>query len=494
MRMKKPSTRNWLLVLIAAILFCSFIGISSINYMITRASVRAEILQNDLPLTMDNIYSELTSEMMRPLLVSSSMATDHFLKDWVSEGERDVDKVLKYLNGIKEKYDFFTTFFVSAHTGIYYRYNGIHKTISPLDSHDVWYYDFTARNQEYGIDVDTDEAAGNILTIFINYKVFDSEGKLLGVTGVGLQVDHVSELIAAYKQKYQRIVYLIDREGKIMVHPEKYYIEKMSIGDMEGIGKITEKILETGNSPESFEFERDRRTVFLTVRFINSFSWFLLVEQDESKALSTARNNFIRTVLLGLVASFFVVLITLGAINRYQEELEALAVTDELTGVANRRSLEKEFEKLVYSYSRSKKTFSLILMDLDRFKNVNDTNGHLAGDNVLRNVAQLIKGNIRPTDTLARWGGDEFAVLCCQETDGVLKMAERIRQAIRMADLGGKGSKLDDPGNLITVSCGVTSFHEGDNLDTMFSRADRALYRCKKGGGNFLETEFFMQT
>jgi diguanylate cyclase (GGDEF)-like protein len=190
------------------------------------------------------------------------------------------------------------------------------------------------------------------------------------------------------------------------------------------------------------------------------------------------------------VVSFFVVLITLGAVNRYQEELEMLAVTDELTGVANRRSLEKEFENMVYSYSRSKTPFSLILMDLDRFKNINDTNGHLAGDIVLRNVAQLIKGNIRPTDTLARWGGDEFAVLCRQETDGVLRMADRIRQAIRMADLGGKGCKLDDPENLITVSCGITSFHEGDDLDSMLSRADKALYRCKKKGGNCLETEF----
>ncbi|WP_457575812.1 sensor domain-containing diguanylate cyclase [Desulfomarina sp.] len=489
--MKKPSTRNRLLFLIAAILFCSFVGISSINYMITRASVRAEILQNDLPLTMDNIYSELTSEMMRPLLVSSSMASDHFLKDWVSSGEKDVEKVIMYLKGIKEKYDFFTTFFVSAHTGIYYRYNGIHKTVSPLDSHDVWYYDFAAQHHEYDIDVDSDEAAGNVLTIFINYKVVDSAGKLLGVTGVGLKVEHVSELIGAYKQKYQRVVYLTDREGKIMVHPQESYIEKVFIGDMEGIGKITEEILATGNEPKNYEFERGSRTVFLTVRFISSFSWFLLVEQDESRVLSTARRNFIRTIILGLVASVFVVLITLGTINKYQEELETLAVTDELTSAANRRSLEKDFENMVYSYSRGRKPFSLILMDLDRFKNVNDKNGHLAGDNVLRNVAQLIKRNIRPTDTLARWGGDEFAVLCCQETDGVMKMAERIRQAIRMADLGGKGSKLDDPENLITVSCGVTSFHEGDDLDTMLSRADRALHRCKKRGGNCLETEFF---
>ena len=209
------------------ILLFSFVGVSFLNYKLTRASVHEEILRNDLPLTMDNIYSELSSDLTRPLLVSSSMSSDTFLKDWALEGEVDADKVTRYLAEIKEKYSFITTFFVSAKTGTYYRFSGIHKTISPADAHDVWYFDFLASGKEYDFDVDRDEAADNVLTVFINYKVVDEEGKLLGVAGVGVKVDTVARRIAEYQKKYERTVYLTDPQGMIQVHPDTTLIEKL---------------------------------------------------------------------------------------------------------------------------------------------------------------------------------------------------------------------------------------------------------------------------
>lgn len=205
--MNRLSARNKLLLAMAVILLFSFVGVSFLNYKITEASIHEEIIRNDLPLTMDNIYSELTSDLTRPLLVASSMGSDTFLKDWALEGEVNPDKITRYLDQMKEKYGFITTFFVSATTRIYYRFSGIHKKISPDDAHDVWYFDFLASGKEYDFDVDSDEAAGNILTVFINYKVFDEEGRLLGVTGVGLKVDTVARRIAEYQKKYERVVY-----------------------------------------------------------------------------------------------------------------------------------------------------------------------------------------------------------------------------------------------------------------------------------------------
>ena len=161
------NSRNRLLLALSVILFFSFMGTSLLNYLMTRDSVRAEIIRKDLPLTMDNIYSELTAELMRPLLISSSMASDAFLVDWAKEGEVDVGKIVRYLKQIKNKYDFVTTFFVSTESSVYYRYSGVNKIMSPSDNHDIWFYDFLATGKEYAFDVDTDEAAGNVLTIFI---------------------------------------------------------------------------------------------------------------------------------------------------------------------------------------------------------------------------------------------------------------------------------------------------------------------------------------
>lgn len=485
--MNRLSARNKLLLALAAILLFSFVGVSFLNYKITRASIHEEILRNDLPLTMDNIYSELTSELTRPLLVSSSMASDTFLKDWALEGEVEPGKIIRYLGQIKDKYGFFTSFFVSATTRAYYRFSGIHKKISPEDAHDVWFFDFLESNKEYNFDVDSDEAAGNVLTVFINYKVFDGDGKLLGVTGVGLKVDNVARRIAEYQEKYDRIVYLTDARGVIQVHPDTTLIEKKNIAELGGMADLADSILVKSNTSNNFEFSQADNQILLTVRYIESLDWFLYVEQNETKALLIARKNFIHTLLIGFFVSIVVITLTLVTINRYQDQLEVLAISDELTGTANRRALESEFQRILYAHSRSGRSFSLILLDLDGFKRVNDTHGHIAGDCFLIDIVRLIESSIRPTDILARWGGDEFVILSDCDSDTAIVLAERIRKIVRMADFAGPEGKADDPRNLVTVSVGISVYSKDDNLDAMIYRADQAMYRCKARDGDSVE-------
>lgn len=485
--MNRLSARNKLLLALASILFFSFLGVSYLNYKFTRRDVHAEILRSDLPLTMDNIYSELTSELTRPLVVSSSMATDTFLKAWAKEGELDSHKIVNYLRQIKDTYGFFTTFFVSVKSDVYYRYNGVHKTVSEGDAHDVWLFDFLSSDKNYDFDVDNDEAAANILTIFINYKVFDLEGELIGVTGVGLKVESVARLITEYQEKYGRAVYLTDAHGVLMVHPDTSLIEKKKISEMEEMAPIAREILHKGNDSRNFEFDRNGSRILLTVRYIDSLDWFLYVEQNETKSLVIARNNFIRTVIIGLIVSVIIVSLTLITINRYQEKLELLAISDELTGASNRRALEAVFDKTLYDYSRSGRTFSLILLDLDGFKKVNDTMGHIVGDRLLIDIVKLITKSVRPTDTFARWGGDEFVILSGSSGEDAAIVAARILQEVEKAQLGGPGTRPDDPRNRVTVSGGISVYSEGDNLDAMISRADQAMYKCKARGGNCVE-------
>ena len=115
----------------------------------------------------------------------------------------------------------------------YYHFKGIHKTIRPDNSHDVWSYSLVESDKEYDLDVDTDEASGNTLTIFINYKVFDGQGGLLGVAGVGLKVDMMAQLVRAYKERYDRSVYLTDQPffegipgaGTILLRPVAFGVD-----------------------------------------------------------------------------------------------------------------------------------------------------------------------------------------------------------------------------------------------------------------------------
>ncbi len=164
--------------------------------------------------------------------------------------------------------------------------------------------------------------------------------------------------------------------------------------------------------------------------------------------------------------------------------LEQLAQTDALTQLLNRRALTERITAEMERALRYDSSMALLMIDLDHFKRINDTFGHLVGDDVLRDVAALLTITIRTTDMVARYGGEEFLVLL-PETDvaGAESFAERIRTAIELHDFGGRA---DQPGLHLTTSVGVATFPAAriESVEDLFARADAALYRAKADGRN----------
>lgn len=167
----------------------------------------------------------------------------------------------------------------------------------------------------------------------------------------------------------------------------------------------------------------------------------------------------------------------LSELNTYQEELKHVASTDLLTGTANRMSFEKLLKSEINASQRYDRRLSLIFFDIDHFKKVNDTYGHDIGDRVLRFVADTSKNGIRQTDTVARWGGEEFAIVL-PETDrqNALRIADKIRIALGNAQLPPVAS--------IHASFGVVELSALDTLESLLKRADEAMYRAKEEGRN----------
>jgi len=488
--MKRIRSHYKLPFLLVLVLVTGFALISVINYQVTKKSVHRSIIQQDLPLTMDNIYSDLSAELTRPLLVASSMATDTFLKDWVVKGEKDESKIRNYLFEIKEKYGFFSAFFVSAKTLKYYHFNGINKVVSPMDSHDVWYYRFINLKQNYDFEVDVNQASENTLTIFINYRLEDEKGNLLGITGVGLKVDSVAASIKEYKKRYSRNVYLTNRKGLIQVHQNRSFIQHKTISQLTGLRKKALDHLLTSDTPFNFEYYANEDKILANARYIEKLDWILFVEQNEAASLAEARLNLWRTMIIGGIVSAIVIAIVLLIINHYHRALEKLAVSDALTGCANRRKLEEEFIRFAYRNERSNLPLSFVMVDLDNFKQVNDTLGHLQGDKVLQTIAQLMAKIIRPTDILVRWGGDEFSILTeCDENEAGV-MAERIRNMVTEIHWPKIKHNGKDPRKNVTVSIGIAIFRSGDDLTSLQERADQALYQGKQQGRNQVNIAF----
>jgi len=174
--------------------------------------------------------------------------------------------------------------------------------------------------------------------------------------------------------------------------------------------------------------------------------------------------------------------------NKANEELKRLhqilirqATSDPLTGIANRIKFN---EVLVKEIARSKRftlPLSLIMMDIDHFKAVNDTYGHIAGDNVLREFASRVSKSVRKNDLFTRWGGEEFMILVTNVTrSGTVIFAEKLRLEIEAFDFSPVGR--------ITCSFGVTGYEKTDTIDSFIKKADVALYRAKSAGRNRVES------
>lgn len=168
---------------------------------------------------------------------------------------------------------------------------------------------------------------------------------------------------------------------------------------------------------------------------------------------------------------------------RMMQKLQKLAVTDGLTKLYNSRSFYSQLETEVDRFNRYRHPLTLLLLDLDHFKDYNDSYGHLEGDKVLVRFSQIIKSCLRTNDTAYRYGGEEFTVIL-PETGGeeAGTVAQRIRAALeaeRFSPLNGKDVK-------ITISIGVTEYQHKEELSTFIQRADKAMYRSKQKGRNMV--------
>ena len=160
-----------------------------------------------------------------------------------------------------------------------------------------------------------------------------------------------------------------------------------------------------------------------------------------------------------------------------QRQAERMAETDSLTNIYNRRKFSKLLAQEIQRVERYDRSLSLVLLDIDHFKRVNDTYGHDTGDFVLRKITELIRENVRISDILARYGGEEFVIILPEtEVEGTSIQIERMRKVIEKTSFYRVGN--------LTISAGITSYQRGDSYKSMITRVDKALYLAKEEGRN----------
>ena len=481
------ATQISLLLLLVVLLGAGFSSTSLVSYYTSREALRNNIINSELPLTSDTVYSEIQKDLVRPVLISSMMARDTFLRDWVVAGEQDPEQMTRYLQEVLSHYDAFTAFFVSDKTRLYYQAKGILKQVSEHEARDQWYWHTRSMQAPYEINADVDMANADRLTFFINYKVFDYDNNFIGVSGVGLAVDAVVKLIDDYQERYQRSVFFVDSSGQITLTGASGGPMGAKVGQLLSDVKPLAGLLSQLPKPQSgsFEYQVENNGHFLNVRYIPELNWYLFVDQHEGQSLGTIRQTLYLNLLICLLVTA-IVLASVGIVmRRYQRRIEALATTDVLTELPNRRGFNILAGQALQEAKRSQNPLHALLIDLDHFKQLNDTYGHLAGDEVLRAFARQLRSNLRKADIVCRWGGEEF-ILLLKDTDSTTaqQLAEKIRAQTEQKHYPFAGVNLH-----ISTSMGLTELRADDSLDSLLGRADKALYRAKASGRNRLCTD-----
>ena len=192
------------------------------------------------------------------------------------------------------------------------------------------------------------------------------------------------------------------------------------------------------------------------------------MEQRGDVAIQKIRHTLILNLLFSFVITVLILILTNMIISSYQKRLTKLASTDKLTGIYNRRAFDIIINQALKDIQREQRNLSLILFDIDHFKKLNDTYGHLAGDCMVQKVVETTIHAIRGNDIICRWGGDEFLIILKEcRLKHAMATAEKIRKEVKT-----RHALYQEKPIYATISLGVTEYARGDTKDSLLNRVD----------------------
>lgn len=265
------------------------------------------------------IYDSIASNLNEPITVSKTMACDGFVRDFL-RNEKNMDMkeaeatMKRYLSGIKSGLDYNTAFLISDGTKRYYTYEGFNKVIDPgKNEHDVWYRLFLEQNVDYDLDVDSDEMNKNVWTIFVNTRIVDENGNVLGVCGVGVQMTDLQDMFREEEKAYNVKINLVDKNGLVQVDTEDINIENAWLD-----GNVL-----SHEGKEDYQYQTTNKNEFAVTKYVEYLGWYLVVRSKPTAINTEYINILIFNIVLSLVV-MILLLVMLGFLfRRIKKERDA---------------------------------------------------------------------------------------------------------------------------------------------------------------------------
>lgn len=419
--------------------------------------------------------SLVVEQLMQPLHVSETLGRAKELQDLMSS--QDIDEAAMFAMLKRLESEFGLSFFVaSERTRMQYNSDG--SKLELIEGEVSWYFKYKDTPENAIADIGKWENAH----FYIDIKIFDEEQQFLGFFGIGKSLASFINIFEIYQREYGYDFIFVDQQKDITLSSDPSLLARDStfqnLADLDWVKQAAPNGLNSTslNNTLISIAEND----FLVAEIgIDPFDWTMYILTPLSDRQAAVSRTFIISVVSLLVLVFALFLLIYNLLYYFKREMQKNVQTDPLTQLPNRNKVELRYAEML----DRKHSVSLLLVDIDHFKAVNDTHGHNAGDNVLRQVANMLQSELRDEDIIGRWGGEEFVILLADTSpEQAFEVAQKLRE--RLASMTASTGSLSLK---VTASFGVSHTEVERPLVDILARADDALYQAKREGRNMVK-------
>lgn len=429
------------------------------------------------------LFSLINSEIIRPLTVSQYMASDPFLLDYIEQDKIDKDVIFDYITSVSNQFNTLSFIAIEKHLLLIDSNN---KTTNLTGKEAEWYHRLKAIDKTEFTDFGDAENPH----LFFDVKMFNKQRDFIGFIGLAIDLDHFATKFAKFKKDYGFELYFVDNNNDVTLSSEQIMKTK-SHHRKDVVTKISElpwyqqyQNKDDDNNSQYF-FDSSRNDLIISQMPLKELNWRVFIVAPPITEQSVYWQLFTQNLFVLLAVSLALYCLFTLCINNFRSDLVKDSETDYLTQLPNRSFIHWKYSLLNEKHAH----VSVVIADIDNFKALNDTYGHLFGDEVLKVISKELSENLRSIDLVGRWGGEEF-ILILPDTNA--KQAQEIINRIRksIATIPFKSSPTKKDFN-VTVSFGISESHlNGIVLEEILAKADQALYSAKTSGKNKVVVHF----
>jgi len=446
---------------LAVIVVIATVVISTAAYL--QWGLDREDEQRERIMITEMIDNAIMQRMSTSITVSKIISQDNTLKDmlkdeWKYSDDEIIYMMRNYLNDIQKKFGFASVYVISESSKKYFTYIGLNKVIDPEnDAFDMWYVNFLEGGKDYEFESSTDQVNRDKLTIFVDGRVEDEYGNVIGVSGVGMETEDIQMILSDYETKYGVRIDYVSEDGLIQMSSRTAAVH---------LSYVTGVTLPDSNNKE-YVYQNYGMDGFAVIRYVEELGWYLVVRSEAT--YGGVQYNYKFFFAQAFILLFALMIIIIAAKN---SDVEIMKMTskdqnvDILTGLTNKQYFTKIYGENGILNTTQYQTIAEF--DIDDYESIEK---NFRFQRILLSVVKLAKEYFGPKGQIMRWEENSFVILSELSIDEVDEICRQFCKAV--ADMGD-----------VTVSIGVTEIDLSETLMKNYYRAVQNLYLVKELGGN----------